>query len=91
VVEQQQIERDNAGFASRDRIDDGGEFGSRQRIAASLCGRVVVDSDDGDDVRCRALSARGDAQIGQRAFDTIEQRNVAVQMAVTKRQRPERG
>jgi len=70
AIDQQQVERDDAGFEARDRLDEGGQIGARQRVA-SLRHGVVVDGHDGDRTRRGSCSARKQAQIGQRGMQTL--------------------
>ena len=56
-VEQQQVDRDDAGLIAGDGLDDRGQIGARQRIAAFPRHGFVVDRDDGDEIGCRPLAA----------------------------------
>ena len=91
VIEQQQVDRDDAGLEAGDRIDERGKIGARQRIAALFRHGVIVDGDDGDLIRRGPFSARDQTKIGQRAFGAIEKLNVAAPVPESESERPQRG
>ncbi len=88
AVDQQQIEADDAGFEARNFLDEAGQFGARQRVAAFLRGRIIVDGDDGEELGRGPFAAHEQAQIGQRALGAVEKPEIAVHMAVAQRDRP---
>jgi hypothetical protein len=89
-IEQQNVQRDDAGLQSSDRIDDRGEIGARQRIAALPGHGIIVDGDDGDQIRRGLFSARDQTKIGQPAFRAVEKWDVTVPVTQSQHDGPER-
>ena len=58
LIDQQEIDRDHLRLQPGDRLDDPGDLGARQRIAAGELDDGVVDRNDRDEVRRRLYAAR---------------------------------
>ena len=70
-------------------LDDRGQIGARQRVTAFAGNGFVVDRDDGDEIGCRPLAARQQAQVRKRAFRAVKKGEAAVPVADAERRRPE--
>ena len=55
-IDKQQVDRNDFRTEARDRVDDAGKRGARDRIAAFLPRRLIVDRNDGDEIRRVSLS-----------------------------------
>ncbi|MGY4596510.1 hypothetical protein ACVWXL_004256 [Bradyrhizobium sp. GM22.5] len=78
AIDQQQVDRDDLRLELHDGVDDAGEIGARQRIAAAALHDGVVDRDDGDEIGRNPHAADLRPPIRQRRLEAIEKPQMTV-------------
>src|SRR6185312_13947082 len=81
LVDQEKIDRDHFRLQPRDRLDDPGYFGARQRIGAAELDDGVVDRNDRHEVRRRLNAARQRSHVSQCRLEPVEKPQMAAGMA----------
>src|SRR4051794_7216638 len=78
AVDQEQVDRDDLRLELHDGVDDAGEIGARQRIAAAAFHDGVVDRDDGDEIGRNPHATDLRPPIRQRRLEAIEKAQMTV-------------
>ncbi|MHC2682745.1 hypothetical protein ACVJDU_004309 [Bradyrhizobium diazoefficiens] len=91
AVDQQEVDRDDLRLELHDGVDDPGEIGARQGIAAAAFDDGVVDRDDGDEIGRSLHAADLRPQVGQRRFEVVEKAQMAVGVSGIDACTPQRG
>ncbi|CUT14929.1 hypothetical protein BF49_6009 [Bradyrhizobium sp.] len=91
AVDQEQVDRDDLRLELHDGVDDSGEIGPRQRVAAAALHDGVVDRDDGDEIGRNPHAADLSPPIRQRRLEAIEKAQTTVGVTGIDARAPQRG
>ncbi|MGY4338525.1 hypothetical protein ACVWW3_003431 [Bradyrhizobium sp. LM2.9] len=91
AVDQQQVDRDDLRLELHDGVDDTGEIGAWQGIAAAALDHGVVDRDDGDEIGWSPYAADLRPPIRQHRLEAIEKAKTTVGVAGIDARAPQGG